>query len=554
MRQHKALCGVLLVMMAGINVYAQEAVLPQTYRDAIRTATTPVPNNPAGNRDNLVKDANVRLNTRQEFIQYLRSKPEHIKRTQDLAFEATFRDMLKAVENGRVDEQSGGSATVSAAASAAERAGVTGLITGALESGAMTQSLEQSVLTLRGNGEGLFRFLTGQDVLPACASIEDTTCNPSPWNNLELSVSLNVSDSNTIVAKGNDPATGDPLAGLVTMDQRQFSAATARYVVVNSRDLRSSSYRNAWKVWYDKNKSKLQPAGNDLLKALDDFSNGFFKTDAKDPNGNLMKDTLGAVKSVYDVWMEQTEKDLRDTKNSSAAELTQVLINRFDILEKQMRDADPDFDAKLELAANAYARYFALTNQGLELGNKPMLTVEATYAQPTLQPKLVNGKVVFAWSPKGMGTANRGTVTLNGGVSFYTSPQPSDLSGATARWRDAQFALQFDRPLGGKDSPAVFTLGTYIQYQISPGILEIPDGTTAPGTGIPLPGSAKQLLAPKGTIAIVHAGVTLQLPNSGVKIPIGVSWANRTELLTGSEIRGHIGFTFDTHSLVLAGK
>ena len=97
------------------------------------------------------------------------------------------------------------------------------------------------------------------------------------------------------------------------------------------------------------------------------------------------------------------------------------------------------------------------------------------------------------------------------------------------------------------------TLGGYFQYQMSPALILIPPGTTAPG-GVPLPGNATMLLAPKGTIAVAHASITLQIPNSGIRLPIGISWSNRTELVTGSEIRGHIGFSFDTHSVILTNK
>ena len=97
------------------------------------------------------------------------------------------------------------------------------------------------------------------------------------------------------------------------------------------------------------------------------------------------------------------------------------------------------------------------------------------------------------------------------------------------------------------------TLGGYFQYQMSPALIMIPGGATAPG-GVPLPGDATMLLAPKGTIAVAHASITLQIPNSGIRLPIGISWSNRTELLTGTEVRAHIGFSFDTHSVLLNDK
>ena len=61
----------------------------------------------------------------------------------------------------------------------------------------MTQTLDQNVLTMRGNAEGLFRFLTGQEVLPMCITPEDTGCDASPLNNLEITSSFDVSKTSS---------------------------------------------------------------------------------------------------------------------------------------------------------------------------------------------------------------------------------------------------------------------------------------------------------------------------------------------------------------------
>jgi len=36
---------------------------------------------------------------------------------------------------------------------------------------------------------------------------------------------------------------------------------------------------------------------------------------------------------------------------------------------------------------------------------------------------------------------------------------------------------------------------------------------------------------------------------SGIKIPIGVKWANKTELLTGNKVGAQIGISYDFSSL-----
>ncbi|HEY4364396.1 MAG TPA: hypothetical protein VGN17_25750 [Bryobacteraceae bacterium] len=486
--------------------------------------------------------SDITANFRRPFLEYVRAKS-----LQQNAFDATFGTFLRGVENGRVDEQAGSSATAGGTASAAEKAGITGLVTAALESGALTQTLDQNLLTVRGNGEGLFRFLTGQDVLPICMDSSTANCDPSPLNNLELTAAFDVSKSNTQAVTGQNPADGTSLAALLTSDKRQFSSAGARFVIKNTRDLRSKTYRDAWNMWFLQNKTALFTATSDLLTAQDSIYTIVRSTDA---NGKTV--AFDDPTSVYQMWRAGAVTALKAAPANAPA-VSAVLVIQLDLLEAAMRKSIPDLDAKLTAAGNAYGRYYANTRAGFDLGNQPMLTVEISYQEPSLQPKLINSKIVFAWSPKQKGTVNPGTLTINAGLSNYTKAQVSNTKGNTSYWRDAQFALQFDRPVDSK-ALSTFTLGAYIQYQISPGLINIPSGTVAPGTSIPLPGNATQLLAKRGTVAVLQAAMTLQLPNSGIKLPIGISWSNRTELLTGNEVRGHIGFSFDTHSLLLAGK
>jgi hypothetical protein len=68
-----------------------------------------------------------------------------------------------------------------------------------------------------------------------------------------------------------------------------------------------------------------------------------------------------------------------------------------------------------------------------------------------------------------------------------------------------------------------------------------------------LNGTAATLLAPKGNIVVAQAMVTFPL-KSGTKLPVGVTWSNRTDLLKGNELRGHVGFNFDWSSLLLGGQ
>jgi hypothetical protein len=134
---------------------------------------------------------------RMGFVRYLDSR---------LGFSARlYRMVLRQLQNGRVDQQAGADGAV-------KWAGIAGLLTAAIDSGAVNQSFDQNLLTVRGNAEGLYRFTTGQELLPVCAGAAEAACDPSPFNNLELNASF---------------------------DGRRLAGAGARFVAINSRDLRS---------------------------------------------------------------------------------------------------------------------------------------------------------------------------------------------------------------------------------------------------------------------------------------------------------------------------
>ncbi len=61
------------------------------------------------------------------------------------------------------------------------------------------------------------------------------------------------------------------------------------------------------------------------------------------------------------------------------------------------------------------------------------------------------------------------------------------------------------------------------------------DGTVLPNT--------------KGDIAAGQVKLTIPLGDSGIKIPLSVTFANRTELVREKEVRGNFGFTLDFDSL-----
>lgn len=457
----------------------------------------------------------------------------------------SFKQFLQSAARARLDEQIGSSPSAAGSTSVVSKTGLTSLVSMAIETGAVSQTIDQTVLTLRANADGLARFLSNQDVFSPCSG-NGSCANYGFLKDIEVSASFNVGDSGSQTLNGTS-VSGNPVEFSSLLNKHQFSSATVRWAAKNDRDLRSPKYRDQWMKWFKANQPRLNAAGEELLKFIDAV---LLKVNTKVPIDPTTRAERADGATVYALWRAETKRFL---KSENHADVAENFAKRLDILLVEMRALDLDFDAKLQDLANAYVRYFAL-QRDLEstIVTDSGITAEFNYSEPALQPKLFTGRFAFAFSPNASSTKNPGTVTFNFGLDMFKDPQPTGEKLNTSRWKDAQAALQFDRPLGPRDSALRLFVGAYYQYQINSSIITIPENaTTLPGTAIPLPPKGAPLLSEKGHIVVLQAGITVQKPGGGLKVPIGVSWANRTELLTGNEIRGHIGFTFDSSPLAL---
>jgi hypothetical protein len=464
----------------------------------------------------------------------------------------SFKDFLQTANKARLDQQHGASPSASAATSAVARTGISSILDAALEAGAMSQTVDQNVVTVRTNVDGLVRFLSNQEVFTPCPSGNPDCSTSTPFKHVEVAASFNTSDGGTQTLSGTTvPATGTnagtPVSFSALLNKQQFASATVRYAIMDSRDLRSDAYRKKWLAWFESNRPALTAAGAELLRYVDTVIN---KVQTTDKDGKPTKDTRQP--DQYTEWLAVTRAALREAR-PTVEEWQNTFKVRLDVLLDMMRKLDPDFDTKLLEASNAFVRYLALRRDlSATLITDPALTVELTYAEPQLQPKLYSARVAYAYSPKGQrGRANPGTITFNGAIELFQDPQPDGTGLSTSRWKDLQAAVQFDRPLGPADSAGQFSIGAYYQYQINPGIIVIPAGaTTLPGTSITLPAAGTPLLGEKGALFAIQSTLTLRLGGIA-KIPIGVSWSNRTELVSSNQVRGHIGISFDTAQLFL---
>lgn len=145
------------------------------------------------------------------------------------------------------------------------------------------------------------------------------------------------------------------------------------------------------------------------------------------------------------------------------------------------------------------------------------------------------------------------SITINGAISIYDSAPSSSIPGAS-RLRDAQFAMQADEPFSlntGFTGKVGMTLSEafYFQDQTSPAILNVNPGSPVNGVSFTgLPANATQIFAQKGNIGIGQIKLSIGT-GSNLKVPLSVTYSNRTELIVKPTWRAQIGVSYDLDSL-----
>jgi hypothetical protein len=209
-----------------------------------------------------------------------------------------------------------------------------------------------------------------------------------------------------------------------------------------------------------------------------------------------------------------------------------------------------EFQKKVDAVVVAMGNYFGRRDSALAaVVNQFSASVEYDDERPQNQPSQSSVKLILSYRPDLPAALQ---LTFNSTASWYDN---APAQGAAKRFRDAQAALQVDRTLTSNDSSmgTALTFGYYFQYMADNALLTIPSGNLAPGTSIALPGDASALLNTKGSIHIAQLGLTFSISGTGIKIPVTLSYSNRTELIRSSDIRGHFGISYDLDSL-FAGK
>jgi hypothetical protein len=301
-----------------------------------------------------------------------------------------------------------------------------------------------------------------------------------------------------------------------------LTGVTVKYQIYNKFDLKNKTISDKWKAEI----TTLAPDAIQLTKDTIGVQNVLLKVPAyaspqhpDDPCGYLAAPT-GDGKQLVETFKSCWNTVFpADTMNST---LSTAVLSYF-----------KDWDVYNTAYSNAVAN---------AAGN--LLTVQYTYNKPPNQPDTHDATVIYARA-----FSTQGQLNFNGAISLYNGALPSGANYGRVHY--GQVSGEFDRNLGGTTSGGLqsqMSLAGYWQYQPQPSILNIPAGTVVPGTTIPLPNGVQEFVGTAGSLWVAQVKYTMK-NSSGVSVPVGVSWSNKTDLLQGNKVGAQVGISYNFQGL-----
>ena len=450
----------------------------------------------------------------------------------ELTFAAASSQAYQSLPDKQTSAQPGSSGSTSLVSKNAGAA----ILAFAVDSGALTESVSGTTTTVSGNLEGIGSLLTGK------SPISINPAKQSPWRTIAGTINLTgtfalaqpsaQTTTDTQPATGTSPSTGTEVSFPSSVGK--LTGLTAQFNIHNRFDPHSATFRKNWEA----NKPSLNAAAPEILKASSTV---------------MLALECAACKAEWPIAIAGINQGLGAKNPRQVADAFDSYVAA---LLAHAKAADPNFDADVVNAVKATSQYQnavkAVVNN--TVGN--LLTLQYDFFKPVSQPESHTFKFVYGNVPSGQtgissilsaGSGAKSLFTANLGINIYGGAIPA--SAKYGRLHYGQASVEFDRPIAliSSSVPAVFSLAGYWQYQPTASVLNITQGDVAPGTTIDAP--TQVLVGTAGSLWVTQAKITLGKGRSGVTVPIGVKWSNKTDLLTGNKIGGQVGISYDLSSL-----
>lgn len=434
-------------------------------------------------------------------------------------FVSGYRSFMLAIENDRNDVQTGTSPSSSGTTSIVSKGVAAQVLSLATENGALSRSDSKTVSTFRGNPTGIARLLKGDEVFPYCA-IYDFACESPLARTLDgasFSVSFNTTPSSSALAG----------ASTTTTNNSEILSASSKQVA-------------GWGVRYDFHvRKKPVDIGKDYGKQFDDTVKKSGAAYAQAVQALLQKIPQEQLATWEAKYIAVLKSDETADKGGFTRALAQAVSDLADLAQK----ADPQFKTASDLVTTKMSSYFVSRDKLLaDYVNRLTFSVSYDDTLPANQPNQSSFKFILSARSK------VAQITGNATVELYDQTLKSNVS----RLRDGQLALEFDHTFGNTKAQVNPSLsaGYYFQYMVDNALLTLPSTALAPGTSITLPGNASEVLNTKGAIHLGQLKVTFKIRNSGISIPLALTFSNRTDLINATDVRANFGLTYNLDSLL----
>ena len=416
----------------------------------------------------------------------------------------SYVSFVTEAQEKRIDQQVGAGPSSQGTTSLVVKGGVPYLFGLAVENGAATQSQSDTTITYRVNPAGVLNLFQKKGFISGFRQNEN-----DPFLKFLGKTSLGFTfDTN----RGSTP-------GIFTGDKQQLSAFSARVEFLNERDPRLKKYERDWEKFVSEEQVKLSDQISKTSLALNDWGSVDGEPTFKDP--------------ALQAWLIQTNNALKTVDQGLSSEqriarIAEILGSRANLLP-----VDTISDETAQAVTDFAKTFLEYTQRKNELLNRiargKILTLEYTNTRNVNAPDLSNFNFIAA-----TGAAARIDLTANGSFTFFNKLPPTTASVPRPnRIRDFQFAGQLAVPFKVGDGQFDFWFsGRYERLVENASTLA---GTVVPGT--------------KGDIAVGQFGINIPIKSLGIKFPVSVTFANRTELIKEKEVRGNIGFTINWDTL-----
>lgn len=416
------------------------------------------------------------------------------------------------------------------------KAGGASLLGLAIDTGALTSSVSGATTTLSGNLEGIGSLLTGKAPISIDPTSQNTLRKIAGDVNLQATFALAQPSSVTTTATQPITGTTPPAGTKITIPSSvgKLTGITAQFTVHNPFNPHSPSFRKNWTAAF----TDLKGSVDSMLKA-----------------NSPVVDALECAACQQD-WVDAKTALTQAATEGSQESMASIFDRYVSTVLAHARAADKNFDTEFIGAVKATAAYQKIEKEAVDKALGSLFTVEYSYGKPASKPETHDFKLVYGYAMSSTSAINSLLAPKNDGKSLFTANANISIYGGAlpasakyGRLHYGQVSAEFDRPVLGATvaKQAVFSLAGYWQYQPSPSVLTITQGNVAPGTSIPAP--TQVLVGTAGSLWVAQAKMTINNGKSGISVPFGVKWSNKTDLLSGNKIGAQVGISYDFSSL-----